>query len=178
MPLPRTVKDLHCQPALNGGFDIKRLSPELPTDAKPSRSRHRPPPEKANPVAVEAAHGAQRKADVLDGTPQNYPRPAARASNVLNRADPATIAAQHHEILVRYAWERRRRRGFVVRATLIMMVRLRELERLFATRYGRTLPDDGAGRDDLFIAAGIIAGANPEGDVAGCIVAWLAMWCP
>ncbi len=41
----------------------------------------------------------------------------------------------------------------VARPVLTMMVRLRELERLFASRYGAILPDDDAGREDLTRAA-------------------------
>jgi hypothetical protein len=74
------------------------------------------------------------------------------------------------EIARRYAWEsKRRQRGpFHARAC----VRLRELERVFAYRYGDTLPDDDAGREDLIIAAHHIR------EVGGNIVRWAALWAP
>jgi hypothetical protein len=99
----------------------------------------------------------------------------ATAETILDRADPATKAALHREIAIRYAWRDRNRRSRC-NAPVLMKVRLRELERIFTSRYGRTLPDDDAGRDDLLIAAHTIAGLG--GEVARNIVAWAAMWCP
>ena len=93
----------------------------------------------------------------------------------LNFADPATIVARHREIAVRYAWHDRNAR-YRGSAPVLMKVRLRELERIFTSRYGQTLPDDDSGRDDLLIAAHTIAGLG--GEVAKHIVAWAAMWCP
>jgi len=104
--------------------------------------------------------------------------PQRRIPQALNRTDPATKAALHREVAIRYAWASRRCRGFVPRAILIIMVRLRELERLFASRYGATLPDDDAGSDDLLVAAHTIAGAYQDENVAGRIVAWARMWAP
>ncbi len=87
-------------------------------------------------------------------------------------ATAADKAKRHREIARLYAWQRRSRRGFTRRATLIMLVRLRELERLFAFRYGDTLPNDDSERDDLIVAAHTIAAL--EGDVA----AWARQWAP
>ena len=55
--------------------------------------------------------------------------------------------AQHREIARRH-----RRRG-----KLKTNVRLRELERVFADRYGPVLPDDDAGRDDIFVLVNHLA---------------------
>jgi hypothetical protein len=54
--------------------------------------------------------------------------------------------------------------------------RLPELERIYADRYGPVLPDDDAGRSDLFIAFNHIA--NMTGDVMARMVAWARMWAP
>jgi hypothetical protein len=51
-------------------------------------------------------------------------------------------------------------------------VRLRELERIFSSRYGATHPDDDAGRDDLFLAAHHIR------EVGGDFVKWAPLWAP
>jgi hypothetical protein len=55
-------------------------------------------------------------------------------------------------------------------------IRLAELERLFAHRYGRFLPDDDDGRDSMHIVADHIA--MMRGDVVGHIVAFARAWCP
>jgi hypothetical protein len=87
------------------------------------------------------------------------------------------IIAKQHEIARRYAWRARQaRRGTPSDIRLITLVRLRELERVFQSRYGRHLPDDDAGRDDLAIAAHHVA--HLGGDVADHIVAWARMWAP
>jgi hypothetical protein len=106
-----------------------------------------------------------------DTTPRQIPQ-------ALNRTDPATKAALHREVAIRYAWASRRCRGFVSRAILIIMVRLRELERLFASRYGATLPDDDAGHDELLVAANTIAGAYKDENTASRIVSWARVWAP
>lgn len=53
---------------------------------------------------------------------------------------------------------------------------MRELERILAYRYGETLPDDDAGRDDLLLAAMHIAATfkNPAEHIPG----WVALWAP
>jgi len=60
--------------------------------------------------------------------------------------------AQHTDIAHQYAWQAEQRRKRDQRRP-ITAIRLRELERLFRHRYGMTLPDDDAGRDDLTVAA-------------------------
>lgn len=84
-------------------------------------------------------------------------------------------AGQHREIAVRYAWDDRQRsvRG---KRNGLLVIRLRELERWFRHVYGTTLPDDDAGRDDLFIAAQTIAAAFNEADRH--IPAWASLWAP
>lgn len=84
------------------------------------------------------------------------------------------VAARLSEISHRYAWhdrEQRKRR----RHSVIVTIRMRELERLFAFRYGPTLPDDDAGRDDALVMAHHIA---QLGMPQGHIPAWLAIWAP
>jgi hypothetical protein len=55
-------------------------------------------------------------------------------------------------------------------------VRLRELERVFQSRYGRFLPYDDAGMDDLVLATHHIAFLR--GDVIAHIVGWARAWAP
>lgn len=57
-----------------------------------------------------------------------------------------------------------------------MKVRLRELERIFAFRWGATLPDDDAGRDDLLIIAHHIV--RIWGDPDAHVRPWAAIWAP
>jgi hypothetical protein len=86
--------------------------------------------------------------------------------------------AKHIEIARRYAWHVRQRRGGskLTFSQLIPRVRLRELERIFQRRYGRLLPDDDAGRDDLILAAHHVA--HLGGDAVGHIIAWARGWAP
>jgi hypothetical protein len=86
--------------------------------------------------------------------------------------------AKHIEISRRYAWHARQRRdgSKLTRGQLIPRVRLRGLERIFQHRYGRFLPDDDAGRDDLVLAAHHVA--HLEGDARGHILAWARAWAP
>jgi hypothetical protein len=79
----------------------------------------------------------------------------------VNSHDLIETQAKHAEIARRYAWQaqQRRKRGDEKPdpARLITLIRLRELERLFQSRYGRLLPNDDAGMDDLLVAAHHIA---------------------
>jgi hypothetical protein len=86
--------------------------------------------------------------------------------------------AKHIEIARRYAWHARQRRdgSKLTHSQLIPRVRLRELERIFQHRYGRFLPDDDAGRDDLVLAAHHVA--HLGGDAIGHIIAWARAWAP
>jgi hypothetical protein len=88
--------------------------------------------------------------------------------------------ARHAEIARRYAWQAQQRRtrcdAKPAPTRLLTLIRLRELERLFVRRYGRFLPDDDAGRDDLEIAAHHVAFLR--GEVIEHIVAWARAWAP
>src|ERR1700684_492027 len=82
--------------------------------------------------------------------------------------------SRHRQIAMRYAWHdspRQRRRP------KFCYLRLRELERLYGDRYGPTLPDDDAGRDELFIAAQHIAQGG-DSESGHHIRAWALLWCP
>jgi hypothetical protein len=96
-----------------------------------------------------------------------------------NNSD-STTRARHTEIARRYAWQAQQRRKRHDEkpdpARLLTLIRMRELERLFERRYGRLLPDDDAGRDDLIVAAHHIA--LLRGDVIKHIVDWARAWAP
>ncbi|MDB5937583.1 MAG: hypothetical protein JWQ01_4927 [Massilia sp.] len=54
-------------------------------------------------------------------------------------------------------------------------LRLNDLAKLFRSRYGTTLPDDDAGRDDLMVAVHHLASlAHPRGHMTR----WLEVWAP
>jgi hypothetical protein len=93
-------------------------------------------------------------------------------------ANLSTVKAKHIEIDRRYAWHARQRNGAtkLTRTQLMTRIRLRELERIFQRRYGRFLPDDDAGRDDLVLAAHHVA--HLGGDVLGHVIAWARAWAP
>jgi hypothetical protein len=74
--------------------------------------------------------------------------------------------AQHREIARRH----RRRRG-----SLKTNVRVRQLERVFVDRYGPVLPDDDAGRDDVYVIANHLA---HRPDAAQRIRVWVRLWAP
>jgi hypothetical protein len=80
-----------------------------------------------------------------------------------------SAAGRHAEIARRYTDQGERKP--VSRAAL----RIAQLRRLFTARYGRTLPDDDAGRDDAFIMACHLV-MRPEADRR--IPAWLSLWAP
>lgn len=91
----------------------------------------------------------------------------------------ASKAARHAEVARRYAWQARQRRkgdSGTEPSRLITLIRLRELERIFQSRYGRFLPDDDAGRDDLALAANHIVFLR--GEVVEHIVGWARAWAP
>ena len=94
----------------------------------------------------------------------------------------ARLHHNHTEIDVRYAWLARHNLGDARERfprgspALLCRVRLRELEALYDRRYGRFLPYDDAGIDDLKIAAHHIA--HMRGDALGHIVDWAGTWMP
>jgi hypothetical protein len=55
-------------------------------------------------------------------------------------------------------------------------LRIAELRRLFTARYGRTLPDDDAGRDDVQVMAHHIA--RRQGDAGKRIRSWIELQAP
>ena len=78
----------------------------------------------------------------------------------------------HRIIAVKHRLARKRRRK---RADPKTHVRIRELERLFADRYGTMLPNDDAGLDDIFVIANHLAHlAEPDQRIR----AWLRRWAP
>jgi hypothetical protein len=101
-----------------------------------------------------------------------------RAASAQEQADPhRNDIAKHGEVARRYAWQaRQRRRTKSDPARLITLIRLRELERIYLSRYGRFLSDDDAGRDDFALAAHHIAYLG--GDVVAHIIAWIRAWAP
>jgi hypothetical protein len=90
------------------------------------------------------------------------------------------VAGARHEVSVRYAWQarqaKRRRADEGYKRNPISRFRLRELERIFRSRYGITLPDDDAGREDLLLAAHHIALLGDE--AVKRIVCWASLWAP
>jgi hypothetical protein len=56
-----------------------------------------------------------------------------------------------------------------------LFFRIRDLERFFADRYGPVLPNDDAGRDDIFVFANHLAHLNKPDQR---IRAWLRRWAP
>lgn len=57
----------------------------------------------------------------------------------------------------------------------LVALRMRDLARLYRSRYGITLPDDDAGRDDLKVALNHLAClAHPRGHIAN----WIEVWAP
>jgi hypothetical protein len=85
-----------------------------------------------------------------------------------------TVRAKKREIAARYAWQAEQHSGKISKARLLTLLRLRELERLYAAR--QCLIDDDAGREYLEIAAHHIA--HLHGDVERHIIGWCATWAP
>jgi hypothetical protein len=112
-----------------------------------SRNRHR-----------RLTHQKLANAHFRDGIPKDQPR--------------------HLEIARHYAWTQKVRRAPLRRGSpsLLAVVRLRELERLWSVRYGGVLPNDDAGADDLCIAAQLIC--YLQGDITAKVIAWARVWAP
>lgn len=85
-------------------------------------------------------------------------------------------APQRKTYNVRYFSNRQKpRRRSRASPCQIAALRLHDLARLFRARYGVTLPDDDAGRDDMMVAVNHCASlAHP----LGRIDKWLGLWCP
>lgn len=87
---------------------------------------------------------------------------------------PVTLAAL--KTAKRAEIRRRYRRGGKARtAPQIAALRLNDLARLFRARYGLTLPDDDAGRDDLQVALSHIA---PLANSRGRMGRYIEIWAP
>jgi hypothetical protein len=69
-------------------------------------------------------------------------------------------AARHAEVARRYAWDENHGRMYAP-DRLLVINRVRELRRFLSYRYGETLPDDDAGRDDLELLLSYVLQLNP-----------------
>jgi hypothetical protein len=83
-------------------------------------------------------------------------------------AEARSKRAKHREIAVRY------RNG--KKAISMAALRCAEINRIFVDRYGASLPDDDAGRDDTRIMAHHLG--LMSGDPRRRITAWIACWSP
>jgi hypothetical protein len=81
-----------------------------------------------------------------------------------------SIEARHREIARRYKAKSRER------PVSMAALRIAELRRLFKARYGDTLPDDDAGRDEVFVMANHLA--RRPGDQRQRIASWCEMQAP
>jgi hypothetical protein len=106
--------------------------------------------------------------------------PASRAgAQRLQRPDPKTVRAKKREIAIRYAaaWSALNREGKISKSRMMTLIRLRELECLYAARHGNQwISADDAGREYLEIAAHHIA--HLRGEVEAHIIAWAKQWAP
>lgn len=87
------------------------------------------------------------------------------------RPSPAIVAAKRREIARRYKRKGAKRSS----PRQVAALRVCDLGKVFAARYGRTLPDDDAGRDDMMLALHHLAGL-PQ--AARRCEQWLATWAP
>lgn len=87
------------------------------------------------------------------------------------RPSPQLVEARKKEIARRYRKGGKRKRSPRQIATL----RVHDLGKLFRARYGQTLPDDDAGRDDMMLALQHLAGL-PQ--AAARCRAWVDTWAP
>src|SRR6266567_1977573 len=78
--------------------------------------------------------------------------------------------AQHREIAQRYARKPKRGR----RRQNIAPLRIRDLQKLFAERYGTAMPDDDSARDDLTVLLHHVAQLGDPHALRACA----ARWCP
>jgi hypothetical protein len=96
---------------------------------------------------------------------------------ISSNASRTAIAAKAQEVELTYAANRRDKRRNR-RKPPIAWLRVAELERIFADRYGAELPDDDAGRDDLWTALQHLAlGADAARRCRKFITQWAA-WMP
>ncbi|WP_050626691.1 hypothetical protein [Bradyrhizobium viridifuturi] len=116
----------------------------------------------------------------LDERSRNRRRRIAnkKLANSIYRDGAPRDEPAHGEIIRRYAWSQKPRNAPLRRGSrsLVALLRLCELERLWSVRYGGTLPNDDAGADDLWIAAQLIS--RRQGDIPTKVVAWARVWAP
>jgi hypothetical protein len=85
-------------------------------------------------------------------------------------------AARHAEVARRYAWGETHGRVHAPHR-LVVVNRARELSRFLSYRYGDTLPDDDAGRDDLELLLSYVMQLNP-GNGVSAMVREARAWAP
>jgi hypothetical protein len=120
--------------------------------------------------AIEWRRGAKARARAMT---------TAIASNCIFRDGTPRDTPQHREIAQRYAWyayKSGKTRSWRIEPKKITRIRLRELERIFSSRYGKFLPHNAAGRDALVIAAHHIVHMGPNAEQH--IRAWARLWTP
>lgn len=146
-----------------------------------------PDTEKGNATPVGSRDGAKKRRERAALSDQKYDGAAVSSTgSKAPRREKATLQqkiarkyagetpaqrAYHLEIARRYAWSDDDRAN----VHKIPKLRLRQLESLFAKRYGPTLPDDDCGRDCLVVVADHIA---QFGNPLKHIPAWAALWAP
>jgi hypothetical protein len=87
--------------------------------------------------------------------------------------DPEVIKSRLADVAKRY---RKRKRGRRLPPLTFAAIRVRDLDSLFAKRYGHRLPDDDAGRDDAEVMAHHLAMLS--GDPRQHITDWMRRWAP
>ncbi|MBN9039851.1 MAG: hypothetical protein J0H38_01070 [Rhizobiales bacterium] len=107
-----------------------------------------------------------------------YSQTDSPAQAHLHKKDyPANTDAKgkHHEIACRHAWNARQHSPKQNSRIPFPVLRSSELERLFKHRYGDMLPDDDAGRDDLFVMLCHLARCH---DAKRKMTGWARRWAP
>ena len=92
------------------------------------------------------------------------------------RAAKPGAAARHAEVALRYAWGETHGRVCAPHR-LVIVNRVRELRLFLSHRYGDTLPDDDAGRDDLELLLNYVVQLNPGYGVPA-MIAEARAWAP
>jgi hypothetical protein len=94
------------------------------------------------------------------------------------KQSPEWLASHERVLALLNEWARNQRRNYW-RLTKMPMDRLRlaELERLYAFRWGAVLPDDDAGVDDLEVALHHLANGGGK-NVIERMTGWCARWAP
>jgi hypothetical protein len=117
--------------------------------------------------------------DVSDLRSQRKPLPCTLAAGTLGQAPLRTgeWQEQHEAALEKlHRHEKKTSRRRVPEEYAFAHFRKGELERLFSARYGRQLPDDDAGLDDLKVMFNVIACTG--GKVVKKMLNWAEVWAP